>query len=159
MKYSTLYKGYYYSRNTVLDLYPDASAESHCLFRSASFLHISVQECLPFKYFCQSKISHFFQRGWGVLLLPSITMVFFTWRFIKMIWRLDRHFDMLWNPLAGKSMYCAVLGKSTRYSCGTLLDEVYGVAMILGLPCWDLIWVARDISSKYAAHSKAHDVM
>ena len=159
MKNSTLYKGYDYSRKTVSDLDPDASAASHCLFLSAYLLHISVQECIPFKYFRQLKISHFFQRGWGVLLLPGITMVSFTWQFIKLIWRLDFHVDLLWNPLAGKSMYCAVSGKSTRYSCGTLLDEVYGVAMILGLPCWYWIWVARDISSNYASHSKAQDVM
>ena len=154
MKDSTLYKGCNYSKKNVSDLDPAASEASRCLFHAAPLLQISVQECLTFKASRQLKMSHFFQRGWGVLLLPRITMVSFTCRFIRLIWGLDCHVDILQNPLAGNSIYCAFLDKSTWYSCGPLLDGVYGVSMILDLPCWYWIWVVRDISAKYATHSK-----
>ena len=38
-------------------------------------------------------------------------MVLFTLQYIKLIWRLDRHVDLPWNPLAGHSIYCAVFGE------------------------------------------------
>ena len=129
---------------------PAASAASHCLFRSAPLLHISMEQCLTLKYFLQLKISHFFQGLWGVLLLPKTNMVSFTWQSITLIWRLIS-FETDW---LGIQYIVLSLGKSTRYSCGTFLDGVYGVAMILNLPCWDWIWVTRDIYAKYAAYSK-----
>ena len=157
LKEVTIFRGHTYALKA-LDVTALSYSASRCrLFRSASFLHCAVRQCILFRARYGTIMSHRGNRGWGGFPSSSITMVSQTCRCHKCThmavrisaWPLHPLTEQVLGPAFSGNIVLNVLGSSPLLPFNSLS---FCPSPPLYMTCWFWRCIASDPLSRSFLH-------